>query len=210
MLFVQYSTPGSQSTTFNKISMKTIDWLKLKVNIANIIGSNLTLNDKLNSIQEQLFIAASTKPANNSIDKRKKRNSFWWTRELQIKRSKTRALRRLFQKETDPNLRQIKKVNYKLCQASYKKLILTTKRTKFKEFISTITNNTLFGNNFNIISNKKTRNSIRKPIVNSQGTPSTTIEESNATLIDYHFPWSNRNSTNPNNISQDDFIYFTQ
>ncbi|GIX77303.1 hypothetical protein CDAR_276441, partial [Caerostris darwini] len=55
----------------------------------------------------------------------------------------------------------------------------------------------------------KKRNSIRNPIVNPQGTPSTTIEESNATIIDYHFLWSNRNSINPSAISQDDFNHFT-
>ncbi|GIX83523.1 RNA-directed DNA polymerase from mobile element jockey [Caerostris darwini] len=169
MLFVQYSPPGTNAPANNRVSIKTIDWLKLKVNVTNIIDSNLTLedlsnkelNDKLNSIQELFFTAASTKPAKNSANNRKKKNSFWWTRELQIIRSN-------------------------------------------------ITNNTLFGNNYNIISNKKKRNPIRKPIVNAQGTPASTIEESTANLLDYHFPWSNRNSYYHHNFSQDDFNSFTQ
>ncbi|GIX69951.1 uncharacterized protein CDAR_394471 [Caerostris darwini] len=217
MLFVHYDPPGSMSPNTSKVLLWSIDWLKIKVRIANIIGGNLILdnlttnelNTKLNSIQELIFQAASKKPANQLNSNSKKKSSFSWTRELQIKRSKTRALRRLFQKEKDPNFRQIKKLQFKHCQASYKKLILITKRSKFKEFINSITNNSLFGNNLKIISSKKKRCPIRKPIINAQGIPSKTIDESNSELLNYHFPWFNNISNSIGIYSQDDFNQFT-
>ncbi|GIY79605.1 hypothetical protein CDAR_57071 [Caerostris darwini] len=72
MLFVHYDHPGSMSSNISKVLLRSIDWLKIKVRFANIIGGNLILdnlttnelNTKLNSIQELIFQAASKKPAN--------------------------------------------------------------------------------------------------------------------------------------------------
>ncbi|GIY30944.1 hypothetical protein CDAR_173541, partial [Caerostris darwini] len=73
--------------------------------------------------------------------------------------------------------------------AEYKKLILSTKRTKFKEFISSITNSNIFGRNFNILSNKQKRSSIIRPILNQAGVPSESTSESVVNILDFHFPY---------------------
>ncbi|GIX76024.1 uncharacterized protein CDAR_443101 [Caerostris darwini] len=215
MLFVNFLTANHSINHRNKIFLKNLNWWKLKANIHSIINSNLEIDQLSNSdinsfisnIQDQIFAAASSKPSTNHHKKQK--YAIWWTRELQSKRSFTRALRRLFQKEIDPQLREIKKLNYKKHQALYKKLIITTKRTKFKDFINSISSKSLFGNNYNIFSNKKKRNVVSKRIINSSGTLSTTIADSKLAILDFHFPWSNRLLTDLDLHSQTDFIPFT-
>ncbi|GIY37472.1 uncharacterized protein CDAR_458971 [Caerostris darwini] len=218
MLFVNLLTANHSNNHSHKISLKNLNWWKLKANIHSIINSNLEIDQLSNSdinsfisnIQDQIFAAASSKPStNHHLHHKKQKYAIWWTRELQSKRSFTRALRRLFQKETDPQLREIKKLNFKKHQALYKKLIITTKRTKFKDFINSISSNSLFGNNYNIFSNKKKRNMVSKPIINSSGTLSTTIADTKLAILDFHFPWSNRLLTNLDLHSQTDFIPFT-
>ncbi|GIY59838.1 hypothetical protein CDAR_299801 [Caerostris darwini] len=107
----------------------------------------------------------TTKPSTESCPKRN-RNSIWWTLELKTKRSKTRALRRQYQKEYEANNRQIKKEAFKKTQAENKKLIIKTKQTKFKEFIINITTSSCFGQIFKIITEKKKRAHITTQIMN--------------------------------------------
>ncbi|GIY05116.1 uncharacterized protein CDAR_120901 [Caerostris darwini] len=60
------------------------------------------INDLISKLQESILDSLSTKvnPAHKpSTNNRKRRYTIWWTRQLEIKRSRTRALRRLFQKD---------------------------------------------------------------------------------------------------------------
>ncbi|GIX76038.1 uncharacterized protein CDAR_443171, partial [Caerostris darwini] len=72
-------------------------------------------------------------------------------------------------------------------------MILHTKKEKFKTFINSISNNSIFGHTYDILSHKKKRNSINKSILNTAGNLSTSIEESHRNILDFHFPWSNEN-----------------
>ncbi|GIY08505.1 hypothetical protein CDAR_313311 [Caerostris darwini] len=179
--YIQGSTPN------NKIRINQYNWFSIKTSIHKIISKNLNfsqlpaseLNNYINKIQDSIFQENSFKPTslNNNLNK-KRRNAIWWTGELEIKKKKTIALRRRFQKETDQNIRSLKKAIFKKNLAEYKKLILMTKRTKFKEFITSITNSNIFGRNYNILTNKKKRSSINKPITNQAGAPSESTTES--------------------------------
>ncbi|GIY24995.1 hypothetical protein CDAR_453271 [Caerostris darwini] len=102
----------------------------------------IEINRLINDLQIRFFNAATTTQRNNSNsnrqtdNRRKKRNAIWWTRELEIKRSKTHALRRLYQKERNQQVRSIKLISYKKNLAEYKKMILTKKKEKFQEYIN--------------------------------------------------------------------------
>ncbi|GIY71306.1 hypothetical protein CDAR_529451 [Caerostris darwini] len=157
---------SSTSPNQGKINLGKLKWMDIKTAVSRIMHQdfdieNLTsseINSLLSKLQDSVFCSLSSKvnPIVQSSSKYKKRRySIWWTRELEVKRSRTRALRRLFQKERNQLTRQIKHANYKKSIAEYKKLILFTKRSKFKEFINSITICNIFGNNFNILTNKK-------------------------------------------------------
>ncbi|GIY37428.1 uncharacterized protein CDAR_99671, partial [Caerostris darwini] len=176
-------------------------WIDLL--ITNNINDNITL-------EERILTACTKKRSRNpNCNGQKKRFAIWWTRELQTKKSFTRALRRLFQKEKDPSIREIKKLNYRKQQANYKKLILNTKRAKFKEFIDKITSSNLFGNTYKIFSNKMTRCNASKPILNRAGSLTSNITEYRNAILEHHFPWSNRPNTIYYNHNTCDIIKFT-
>ncbi|GIX82056.1 reverse transcriptase domain-containing protein, partial [Caerostris darwini] len=84
----------------------------------------------------------------------------------------------------------MKLTSYKKNLAEYKRLILAKKKEKFQEYINSISSSTLFGNNFNIITNKKRRTTMKKPIFNSDGNLTSNIQESAVAILDFHFPWS--------------------
>ncbi|GIY42376.1 uncharacterized protein CDAR_596021 [Caerostris darwini] len=128
-----------------------------------------------------------TRPPNKNR-KPHKRNAVCRTLELKIKRSKTRALRRLYKKESNDSIRNIKKEAFKKSQSEYKKLIIYTKTNKFKEFVNSITTNKCFGKNFDIISTKKNRAEALKPILKQDGSSTTSIQETYEAILQFHFP----------------------
>ncbi|GIY24046.1 RNA-directed DNA polymerase from mobile element jockey [Caerostris darwini] len=170
ILFFQCAHNVLGSAPTHRILINHRNWFSIKTSIHKIICHNLCfnhlsaseLNCYIKEIQDAIF----------------QENSF----------IPSAALRRRFQKETDNNIRPLKKAIFKKNLAEYKKLILSTKRTKFKEFISSITNSNIFGRNFNILSNKQKRSSIIRPILNQAGVPSESTSESVINILDFHFP----------------------
>ncbi|GIX77315.1 hypothetical protein CDAR_276491 [Caerostris darwini] len=200
-----------------KISLGKLKWLDTKIAISKIMKDNIDIdklsageiNKLISNLQENIFesLCSKFKHSNKpTTENRKRKNTIWWTRELEIKRSRTRALRRLFQKDRNQQSRQKTPANYKKSLAEYKKLILFTKKTKFKEFINSITTSNIFGNNFNIFTNKKKKRSlISKPIKNSVGSSSVNLTES-TNILDFDFPWSNAASSTISISNSQDFI----
>ncbi|GIX87763.1 uncharacterized protein CDAR_617281 [Caerostris darwini] len=189
---------NTQYPNSRRISINTINWIKLKTKLHNILKDHLDpdqlpasdINYLINHLQDSIFVAISNLKHNaHNSNSKKKKKAIWWTRDLEIKRSKTRALRRLRRKET-PASEYRKKKQKKACW-SIKKMILHTKKEKFKSFINSISNNSIFGNSYKILSKKKKRHNINKPIINSAGNLSTSIDESHRSILDFHFPWSN-------------------
>ncbi|GIY37466.1 RNA-directed DNA polymerase from mobile element jockey [Caerostris darwini] len=215
LIILNYPLHQTSQCNDRKIFLRANNWFSIKSSISQIIDANIDIdqlstveiNTYISSIQNHIFEANSTfsNSRTNMIDKKKKRSAVWWTSELEVKRSKTRALRRQFQKERNQQIRSHKKLIYKKNLAEYKKLILNTKKRKFKEFINSITNSSLFGKNFNIITNKKKRSTLYKPVFKSDGALSSSIDETTSAILDFHFPWSNVPS--PPSIQQniDDF-----
>ncbi|GIY54776.1 uncharacterized protein CDAR_391101 [Caerostris darwini] len=152
-----------ESTQKKGIKFNHSNWLDIKQAIFKIINNNShlelhSLQQQIDTIQKEIFDKTSYAPNNNR--KPNKRNTVWWTLELKIKRSKTRALRRLYKKESNDTIRNIKKEAFKKSQSEYKKLIIHTKTIKFKEFINKITTNNCFAS----------------------------IQESHEAILQFHFP----------------------
>ncbi|GIX71186.1 hypothetical protein CEXT_318811 [Caerostris extrusa] len=78
------------------------------------------LNNSIENIQSEIKKKLSRTITSSNYSSPKK-NAIWWTIKLQIKRSKTRALRSKFQKEQNPNIRAIHKATFKKALAEYKK-----------------------------------------------------------------------------------------
>ncbi|GIY68078.1 uncharacterized protein CDAR_452961 [Caerostris darwini] len=227
LLYFSCSFRNSPPANSNKILRNARSWLSLNASIHKILSNNLNfeqlsaidLNALIENLQKQIKDVATRKntPNPNSVNnnqRKKKRNAIWWTRDLEIKRSKTRALRRLFQKERDQSARATKKLAYKKNLAEYKKFILHTKKVKFQEFINNITNSNLFGKNYNIICNKKNRSSVSKPLINSAGLITSSIDDSYKAILDFHFPWSNSHTSTmsimqPSSSTNQDFNQLT-
>ncbi|GIY79612.1 RNA-directed DNA polymerase from mobile element jockey [Caerostris darwini] len=216
LLVLRYSATLDVMDSCPKICINRLNWTSLKPALFKILNSNpleenLTesqINSMIRSIQENIIqdLSPSNKPSSKTP---RRTNAIWWTRELRIKRSKTRALRRLFQKEKEPVQRASKRSAFKKSQAEYKKLILHTKRNKFKEFLSSITNSTIFGNTFNIITNKKKRSSIQKQLIKTDGSLTNNIDESIDAILDHHFPWTGNHPRTPIIPNHQDFIQLT-
>ncbi|GIX87719.1 hypothetical protein CDAR_617081 [Caerostris darwini] len=107
-LFI-FNYPLQQTSQYNdrRIFLKANNWLAIKSTISHIIDTNIDIdqlstaeiNAYVTSIQN-IFEANSTNlnSRTNMPNKKKKRSAVWWTSELEVKRSKTRVLRRQFQK----------------------------------------------------------------------------------------------------------------
>ncbi|GIY68090.1 hypothetical protein CDAR_453051 [Caerostris darwini] len=216
LLVLQYPLTQTAPGKRKRIYLNANNWLSIKTAISGILDPNLDfallseneINSHIKDIQNKIFEASCSSyiPRTNHLQRKKKNRAFWWTSELEIKRSKTRALRRLYQKERDQHSRQNKKLLYKKNLFEYKKLILNTKRAKFKDFINSITNNSLFGKNFNIITNKKKRSTIGNRLFKPDGTLSNSIEDSTTAILDFHFPWSSVSQPSTSHQNNSDFI----
>ncbi|GIX76034.1 RNA-directed DNA polymerase from mobile element jockey [Caerostris darwini] len=206
LLIIRHLDTLPQGQDSRKIKINSSNWISIKTRISNILWNqpntaNMTiyeLNSLIEEIQKNIF-STLAKPCNTSsnngqINKTKK-SAIWWTKELGIKRSKTRALRRCFQKERDLVIRVRKKEIFKRNFAEYKKMILLTKKEKFKTFVQEITNNSLFGNFYDIINDKRKRKIIHKPIFDSTGNLTSSINDAHKAILDYHFPWTVDNNT---------------
>lgn len=105
----------------------------------------------------------------------KKKNTSWWNGKLEIERKRIRALRRKFQSETDNEKREDLKVMYKRGTAVYKRLVLTTKRTVFKEFLNGVTKSQTFGSSYKIIKDKYKVNVLSHMILKEDGSTRRTL-----------------------------------
>ncbi|GIY27396.1 reverse transcriptase domain-containing protein [Caerostris darwini] len=158
--------------------------MKVKTSISNIINAHATsdfsnVNNLISVIQKDTiasFTPSSSKPCPN-----RSCGEVWWTKELQIKRSKTRALRRLYQKEQDADIRQIKMAAFKKCQAEYKSLIIRTKTAKFKSFIDSVTTSKL-------LTHKKKRAITLKGVTREDNSITSNIHDTYEEILNFHFP----------------------
>ncbi|GIX80124.1 hypothetical protein CEXT_702821 [Caerostris extrusa] len=98
------------------VNISQVNWLKVKTSISNIINAHVTsdftnVNTLISIIQKDIL--ASFTPSSSKPHPNRTRGAVWWTKELQIK-SKTRALRRLYQKEQDATLERSKWLHSKI------------------------------------------------------------------------------------------------
>lgn len=173
--------------------IKSSDWNNITIE---------TINSYITNLQSSLFELANsnTRP---KIDK-KKLNAPWWNVELQTLRKKVRALRRQFQKETEPQARIIKKNKYKKEHAYYKKKILSAKSKSFKEFIENTFSGEPYYKSTNFVKTK--RQDILCNIMKPDGTYTSNRQESIETIINAHFLSTKTTTDLVSNYISYDFI----
>ncbi|GIX78259.1 uncharacterized protein CEXT_4821 [Caerostris extrusa] len=170
------------------------NWFSVKSTIFNIIRARSSsgfsdVNCLISTIQKEIAARLCTTSKNKRTPKRAN-GSVWWTQELRAKRSKTRALRRLYQKEKEPTLRTTKLAAFKRCQTEYKKMIINTKTNKFKSFINSVTTSSFFGKNFKILTHKKNRQSSLNCILRDDDSTTSSLQDTYSEILSFHFPCS--------------------
>ncbi|GIY52246.1 uncharacterized protein CEXT_417141 [Caerostris extrusa] len=181
------------------------NWLSVKSAIFNIIRAHSSsgfsdVNGLISTIQTEITARLCTTSKNKRSPKRVN-GAVWWTQELRAKRSKTRALRRLYQKEKEPTLRTTKLAAFKRCQAEYKKMIINTKTNKFKSFINSVTTSSFFGKNFKILTHKKSRQSSLNCILRDDGSTTSSLQDTYSEILSFHFPCSASVDSLPSSFS---------
>ncbi|GIY50049.1 uncharacterized protein CDAR_597521 [Caerostris darwini] len=135
-------------------------------------------------------INQSQSPIGTKKTGERSKNAIWWNPGLRVLRSKVRASRRLYQKETDAQIRQIKLVNYKNLQAIYKRNILNRKRECFKDFVNKITTKNLYGKNFKVLLDKTTCNRVINPVKDITGQFTSSLNETMFAILKHHFGYN--------------------
>lgn len=97
---------------------------------------------------------------------------------MDIIRKKVRALRHLFQSESDNTKRLDLKIRLKKERASYKRLVLSTKTNAFKDYLNSITKSNTYGSAFKIIKDKYKENSLSHQIIKMDGSCTDNYNES--------------------------------
>ncbi|GIY49321.1 hypothetical protein CDAR_600301, partial [Caerostris darwini] len=135
-------------------------------------------------------INQSQSPIGTKKTGERSKNAIWWNPGLRVLRSKVRASRRLYQKETDAQIRQIKLVNYKNLQAIYKRNILNRRRECFKDFANKITTKNLYGKNFKVLLDKTTCNRVINPVKDITGQFTSSLNETMFAILKHHFGYN--------------------
>ncbi|GIX87694.1 hypothetical protein CDAR_616961 [Caerostris darwini] len=103
LLIVRHLYRDSHCTNTRKLSINKHNWIKIKTTLHHILKDQAdtdllpanVINSNIQHLQDTIFTAISKlKDNTNSSNSKpqKKKHAIWWTRELEIKRSKTRAL----------------------------------------------------------------------------------------------------------------------
>lgn len=181
-------------------------WLELKISIKSIIEEVMNrelnidnVNDVIKWTQEQVYNRCThTISENRTINK----NAYWWNDELRANRSRVRAMRRRYQKETDDTIRERLKIRYKKAYAGYKRKIIRTKRNAVKDYLNNVINT--YGSHFRLISDKRKVilefNRVRKQDGGFTESRNETIEE----VLRFHFPNSGEVQIDTPGLAWDD------
>lgn len=131
----------------------------------------------------------------------------WWNPNLRGIRSRVRALRRRYQKETDMTLRQNKREIYKRELAIYKRKINVAKNTCYKNFVSNVLNSGRYYDVSRFVS--KERRTVRSMIKTENGELTTTRLTAIKAIMDYHFKADNNNIEQMGYTAHQDYIKIT-
>ncbi|GBN90275.1 Putative protein in type-1 retrotransposable element R1DM [Araneus ventricosus] len=115
-------------------------------------------------------------------------DAIWWNSELEVKRSRVRALRRRFQRTYQEEERLFRKIKFKKEMAEFTQSIATAKTNSFRSFLKGVLKVNSFRTFYSLV-----KDSIRNfghlcPIKQQDGSFSTSFKESMQIILEYHFP----------------------
>ncbi|GBN08384.1 hypothetical protein AVEN_84213-1 [Araneus ventricosus] len=101
----------------------------------------------------------------------------WWDAELEILRNKTCALKRRFHRALDPAVKAVKKAEYRMCRAKFRRTLSIKRDKSWSEFCREVSSLNEFALPYKICANK-----VRRPLVIGSiqvgGRPCTSLRES--------------------------------
>ncbi|GBM37692.1 Putative protein in type-1 retrotransposable element R1DM [Araneus ventricosus] len=197
------STERSFETT--KWSLDKIDFFEFKMYLSNFLDKcteqSIDFEKSIEYIQNGLIeICFKTKRKSKN---RVKKDAIWWNIDLEIQRSKTRALRRRFQATRDLALRTKRQIIYKLELAKYTRSILEAKKNSFRNFLKSIIKTNTFDSFYRLIKDNFNLLGDLKCIELVDGNFTTTFKQSMQTILFYHFPPLDHLQPRPVSFSDD-------
>lgn len=176
-------------TKSTRINYSRLDLKNLEVEVAQLehgttdLSNSQELEDYIAQAQHQLTDLAKK---STRCSRRLQKQAPWWSKELQVMRSKTRAWRRSYQHATGAEREQRKQI-YKKMDAQYKRAILKARNLSFKMYINAITSNTIKGKAYKFIADKRTELPKVYSIKRDDGTIIEDPDEIDKYLLAYHF-----------------------
>ncbi|GBM38873.1 Retrovirus-related Pol polyprotein from type-1 retrotransposable element R1 [Araneus ventricosus] len=124
------------------------------------------------------------------IEQKNKKNAIWWNTELEILRSKVRALRRKFQATREQDLRKKREIRYKKELATYTSRILLAKQTCFRKFLDSILKTNTFDAFYKLIKERAGIFGEMKHIRMENGEYTKNFRDSIQVVLEHQFPRS--------------------
>lgn len=170
-----------------------LDWMDFQSRIFGLIEANQP--DELNADDIGEFVERMEeeilKICENTRSKRRKARRFkhavWWTEELSVYRSRTRALRRKYQKESDADSRVVKKLQFKKAYADYRRRLIQAKKNYFRSYLDQVVIQNAFGKPYRVAKDKLRKKEALGPIVKEDGTQTVGQLEAEREILRYHF-----------------------
>ncbi|XP_071041416.1 uncharacterized protein [Parasteatoda tepidariorum] len=165
------------------IKYNSINWLKLRPKLYEITQKNnfdklndsTTIDQFIDKVSNEIIAACQESRIRKPI--LIKKHCSWWTPVLGLHRKQTRALRRRFQREENPETRQQFMIKFKASLAKYKKLIRKAKAENLRNYINNLPTENAFSNPYKIAKGTLNEKLIINPIL-INGNAAESLQES--------------------------------
>ncbi|PZO93252.1 MAG: hypothetical protein DI617_08965 [Streptococcus pyogenes] len=193
IMLCELGNTSAKSSVGQRWRLHDLNWLDFKESISALPTKFPTVDIDCNNIEDTIEsiereIQSYCKAHKRKKEKNAAQHAVWWTKGLQIQRSKVRALRRRFQAETDSHERAHKKQQYKRELAVYRRAILKEKKSNFREYLQNIAVKNAFDCHYKIAKDKYQRADFSTPVLKEDGTLTDSALETEKTILRYHFP----------------------
>lgn len=148
-----YQTDSTLVEKQERFHLKMADWKLLDLNLslnmkrvegrASKIARPEDIADCVDDLTGVVLLACEDSIPRKIIPSSKRAS--WWSNELTLGKKKLIHLRKAFQTERDPILRQSKQVEYKSWRNQYMRLVRTNKGESFRNLVSTVGNKDPWG-----------------------------------------------------------------
>ncbi|GBN08382.1 Retrovirus-related Pol polyprotein from type-1 retrotransposable element R1 [Araneus ventricosus] len=185
---VPQNTNPFKSARTKKLTIDHINILSFKIHltefVTNYCAEGKTLEESIDEIQNALYKMCVINCKRKS---RVRADAVWWTPDLEIKRSRVRALRR-FQRTAYDEERLIRKLKFKKEMAEYTQSIAIAKINSFRSFLNNVLKVNSFDTFYSLVQDSVNNYGQLCPIKIQDGSTTGSFRDSMLTILEYHFP----------------------